>query len=201
MNIGYRLLYRLGITPWDRPLIPAELTALVLGAGAPPPGRALDLGCGTGRHSVYLAGLGWDVTAVDDVPRAIAAARVRAKDANVRVRFEEGDVTRLEELGLDRGFTLFLDAGCFHGIPLQDRAACARGVTALRGPDALLLLLAFAPAWRGPAPWGASAVEIATTFGPAWRLSSSTPATGMRLPGPLRNARPTWHLLRAVAGS
>ena len=201
MNVGYRLLYRLGLTPWDRQLIPAQLTALVLGAGAPPPGKGLDLGCGTGRHAVYLASLGWAMTAVDDAPRAIAAARARAKAASVRVRFEEGDVTRLEALGLDGGFTLFLDAGCFHGLPIRDRAAYARGVTLLRAPNAVLLALAFAPAWRGPAPRGASAEEIATAFGPAWRLASSSAATGMRLPGPLRNARPTWHLLRAVVGS
>jgi SAM-dependent methyltransferase len=201
MNTGYRLLYRLGITPWDRQPIPPELTTLVQGAGALPPGRALDLGCGTGKHSVYLASLGWAMTAVDYVPRAIAAARDRARAAKVEARFEEGDVTRLEALGLESGFTLFLDAGCFHGLPTSDREAYARGVTSLRGPDAVLLLLAFEPGWRGPAPRGASAQEIATAFGSVWRIASSTAATGMRLPGPLRNARPTWHLLRAVSGA
>lgn len=36
-----------------------------------PAGRALDLGCGVGREAVYLANLGWDVTAVDILPDAL----------------------------------------------------------------------------------------------------------------------------------
>jgi tellurite methyltransferase len=37
-----------------------------------PPGRALDLACGAGRHATYLAQLGWQVTAVDSSPAALA---------------------------------------------------------------------------------------------------------------------------------
>jgi SAM-dependent methyltransferase len=33
-----------------------------------PPGRALDLACGAGRHAIWLRNQGWDVTAVDLVP-------------------------------------------------------------------------------------------------------------------------------------
>ena len=43
-----------------------------------PPGRALDLACGVGQNALYLASLGWRVTAVDRSPVAIAALR---KDA------------------------------------------------------------------------------------------------------------------------
>lgn len=39
------------------------------------PGRALDLGCGSGRSAVYLASLGWEVVAVDHLPDAIEMAR------------------------------------------------------------------------------------------------------------------------------
>jgi SAM-dependent methyltransferase len=41
-----------------------ELTATLAGE---PPGRALDLACGNGRHSFWLARLGWSVVAVDQV--------------------------------------------------------------------------------------------------------------------------------------
>ncbi len=40
-----------------------------------PPGRALDLGCGSGREAVYLADLGWQVIAVDRLPDALERGR------------------------------------------------------------------------------------------------------------------------------
>jgi SAM-dependent methyltransferase len=43
-----------------------------------PPGRALDLACGAGRHALYLARLGWQVTAVDSSTVAIGQLRAQA---------------------------------------------------------------------------------------------------------------------------
>jgi len=40
-----------------------------------PPGRALELACGSGRDAVYLASLGWDVTAIDILPDALERGR------------------------------------------------------------------------------------------------------------------------------
>ncbi len=48
-------------------------------AGLLPPGRALDLACGTGRHTLHLARLGWQVTAVDIAPDAIRELRAAAE--------------------------------------------------------------------------------------------------------------------------
>ena len=45
-----------------------------------PPGRALDLACGSGRNALYLASLGWNVVAVDSSPEAIRIVRQRAYD-------------------------------------------------------------------------------------------------------------------------
>jgi tellurite methyltransferase len=39
------------------------------------PGRALELACGTGRDAVFMSSLGWDVTAVDVLPDALALAK------------------------------------------------------------------------------------------------------------------------------
>jgi 2-polyprenyl-3-methyl-5-hydroxy-6-metoxy-1,4-benzoquinol methylase len=42
------------------------------------PGRALDVGAGQGRNSVWLAGQGWDVTAIDISGAGLAAAEANA---------------------------------------------------------------------------------------------------------------------------
>ncbi|GAA1628110.1 hypothetical protein GCM10009733_026060 [Nonomuraea maheshkhaliensis] len=54
-RLVYRLAYRLGLTVWQRPAPPADLITLVNRPGPLLPGMALDLGCGTGTDTVYLA--------------------------------------------------------------------------------------------------------------------------------------------------
>jgi SAM-dependent methyltransferase len=52
----------------------------------------LDLGCGTGRHAVLLAGRGFDVTGVDRSEAMLARAQQRAREAGASVEFRHGDI-------------------------------------------------------------------------------------------------------------
>ena len=72
------------------PLVPNRR---LLAAAPSVPGRALDLGCGTGGNAIALAEAGWDVTGVDIASRAIASARIAARRRGAEVRFEVADVT------------------------------------------------------------------------------------------------------------
>src|SRR5438270_4648330 len=81
---------------WDTGITPPELVRFV---AVSPPGRALDLGCGTGTNVVYLTQHGWDAVGVDFAARAVAKARERARRAGVASTFFVGDVTRLGFLG------------------------------------------------------------------------------------------------------
>ena len=195
-SIGYRALYRLGITPWDRGQMSPELVELVEGPGAIPPGRALDLGCGPGRQAIYLARHGWQVTGVDYVARALETARRRAADAGVAPTWVQGDVTRLDELGIGTGVDLLLDYGCFHGLNDAQREAYAAGVAAIAAPGATFLLNVFAPGRRGPAPRGVSREEVEQRFGGAWDIVEVRNADWLPLPKPLRNAHPSTYRLR-----
>ena len=56
------------------------------------PGRALDLGCGEGRNSLWLAVQGWDVTAVDFSQVAVDRGRDWAEQRGLSVDFEVADV-------------------------------------------------------------------------------------------------------------
>ena len=53
-----------------------------------PPGRALDLGCGEGADSVWLAERGWNVVAVDISETALGRAREAASSRGVSDRIE-----------------------------------------------------------------------------------------------------------------
>lgn len=65
---------------------------LVVEVGALVPGRALDVGCGEGADAIWLAGQGWDVTAVDVSPVAVARARAAGERAGVVVDWVCDDV-------------------------------------------------------------------------------------------------------------
>jgi SAM-dependent methyltransferase len=72
---NYALMYRLGITPWERygPVARRMLATLLdreESERAGRLGRALDLGCGRGRYTPELARRGWEATGIDKVPGA-----------------------------------------------------------------------------------------------------------------------------------
>lgn len=80
--------------PANIDLIPAPL--LVEAADLLPPGDALDLACGPGRHALYLARLGWKVTAVDSSAAAIGFLQSQAAGLpiqTVRADLERGEFT------------------------------------------------------------------------------------------------------------
>jgi tellurite methyltransferase len=79
-------------------LAPSPL--LVQVADLLPPGRALDLASGAGRNALYLAGCGWQVTAVDSSPVAIAAMKGRP-GVDARIADLERHEYRIEPASFD----------------------------------------------------------------------------------------------------
>lgn len=147
----FRIFYRIGFTPWDGHALGLSLRNLVEGtddAPALPAGSALEVGCGTGDCSIYLAQHGWKVTAVDFVPKALDKARAKADAAGASVNFVQADVTQLSKAGIGAGFQLIVDNGCLHNMSDGDRDAYVREVSAVAAPDARLVIAAFAPGGR-----------------------------------------------------
>ncbi len=139
----YKLMYRFGIAPWEWRDLPETWDPILRGQGALDPGRALDVGCGTGRDAVYLAKHGWRVTGVDFAEDALAKAKQRAADEGVQAEWIQGDVSRLDQLGLEPGYTLLYDFGCIQGLPAAARQGAADGLTRLAAPGASLSMFAF----------------------------------------------------------
>jgi len=64
-------------------------------------GAALDIGCGAGTDSLYLAQRGWDVTSLDFMPKALEFTQQRATEAGVKVTPVEADIMRFVKLDKD----------------------------------------------------------------------------------------------------
>jgi SAM-dependent methyltransferase len=121
--------------PWDTGVTPPEVVSFVTGH---PPGRALDLGCGTGTNVIYLAKHGWQATGIDFAWSAIRAARLKARQAGVKVNLRVGDVTRLRHV--HGPFDLILDIGCFHNVAATGRPAYRTNLERLLAPGGTYLL-------------------------------------------------------------
>lgn len=183
--------YRAGRPPWDTEVTPPELVAEASGPGARPPGRALELGCGTGTNALYLARLGWDVTAVDMIDIAIDRARAKVASAGLPVRLIHGDVTRLPELGVRGPYDLYFDLSCFCGIPPHRRDAYAAGVTGTAAPGARLLMFGYGPDAFDDLISGVTAEELRQRFS-GWAVVDVTPGT---------NAVPTYWFTLQYGGT
>ena len=73
----------------DNPLLPAEQPTVHRMLGALPAGDAIDLACGTGRHTVFLAERGHRVIGVDQSPEMVQRAEAKVPAG----RFLLADIT------------------------------------------------------------------------------------------------------------
>ena len=178
-RIFFGFAYLFGFKPWDSGMTPPQLVELVEGPAALKPGRALDLGCGTGTNAAYLSEHGWDVTGIDFVPRAIAAAKRKALHAKLVV----GDVTQLADAGVSGPFDLLFDLGCFHSLPDDRRDAYVGEAARVAKPGATLLMFAFGEKGRGTPV--ASEAEIRSRFAKPFDMVEVKPGASF--------ARQTWY--------
>ena len=98
----------------DEPISTDEACFVVQALQLEPDQKILDLGCGTGRHSVALASAGLQVTGLDLSEALLSQARATAADAGVEVRWLQRDMRDLEDLGpFDACASLFTAFGFF----------------------------------------------------------------------------------------
>src|SRR5262245_30907763 len=111
--------------PWDTGT-PDPTLVEFLESHAVAPGRALEVGCGTGTNAIYLAQHGFEVVGVDISSLAVDKAREKARG---QCRFETVDFMS----GTPPGgpFHFVLDRGCFHTFDEDhERARFAQNVAA-----------------------------------------------------------------------
>jgi SAM-dependent methyltransferase len=95
------------------------------------PGRALDLACGEGRNAIWLASLGWSVTAVDFSRVAIEKAR----DLSGEVDWVVGNALTWAGSGFDLAVLAYLQ------LPADERRTAVRNAwTALNAGGRLFVV-------------------------------------------------------------
>lgn len=178
-EIGYRMLqgwdipYRdlsQGLAVWDTGR-PSSQLKKVVEAGDVGPGRAVELGCGTGTDAVYLAGKGFDVTAIDIAPTALRLAEEKADKAGVKVRWLLADVLRPPDL---EPFDFVYDRGCYHAIRRDFPRQYVAAVRRLTRPGSRVLILAGSANkdsyWRFAGPPRVKEEDIRDDFAEGFKL-------------------------------
>jgi SAM-dependent methyltransferase len=130
--------------------------------------KVLDIGCGTGEHTIMLTRLGYDVLGIDFAPHAVEQARANAAEKGVDARFEVADALNL---GAEPGYQTIVDSALFHIFDDADRVRYVSSLHTAVRPGGLVHVLALSDAGRGFGPQ-VSETEIRGAFGDGWALEA-----------------------------
>jgi len=161
--------YRTTTPPWvigepQPAVVELERAGLIRGA-------VLDVGCGTGEHTILLTRLGYDVLGIDFAPEAIEQARRNAE--GVGARFEVADALNLRD---QPGYDTIVDSALFHIFDDGDRPRYVASLHNACRPGGLVHVLALSDAGRGFGPQ-VSGETIRDAFGDGWELEALEPTT------------------------
>lgn len=164
--------YKTKNTPWDigKPdfnLIDAVNQNSIKGC------KALDIGCGTGDNTIWLAQNGFQVIGTDTSGVALEKAKEKASATKVECMFMEINFLKSKIKGAPFGFVF--DRGCFHSFgDATDRSLFAQNVSAHLEDDGLwLTIVGNADEIRqGPSPPQRSAEDIVRAVEPCFMILS-----------------------------
>ncbi len=136
--------------PWNDPNPPEELISLIERKILKPKSKILDLGCGLGHHSIYLAKREFKVTGVDISKKAIEYAKKIANNEKQKINFKTLDILNLSKL--NQKFDFIFEWGILHFINFQDREKYIKSISKMLNKNGKYLSLSFSeesPEWNG----------------------------------------------------
>lgn len=195
--------YRSGQTPWDTGITPPEVQKFWEEQALPAAGTfALDIGCGTGLNTLFLARQGLCTLGFDLSGQALRLARSRLEAFNGselltrggKAIFVQADVSRLPIGSLGAAYAL--DIGCLHSLPDARRPAYSEGVCRSLSAGGFFHLYVFdRMASDGPGARGMYEGEVASLFDGELEIVSEEMGVASN-----RASRPSrWYLLRKAA--
>ncbi len=168
----FKKRYKTGDTPWDIGKPDFNLIEIVTKTPIKSC-KALDIGCGTGDNSIWLAQNHFQVTGTDISEIAIKKAKEKASKNDVKCTFLVVDFFKSRIEGAPFGF--IFDRGCFHTFDSdEERKTFAKNVAACLEKNGLWLsLIGSADEQRqGPGPPQRTANDIVVAVEPYFEILS-----------------------------
>ena len=168
----FKKRYKTGDTPWDIGKPDFNLIEIVTKTPIKSC-KALDIGCGTGDNSIWLAQNHFIVTGTDISEVAIKKAKEKASKNDVKCTFLVVDFFKSRIEGAPFGFVF--DRGCFHTFDSdEERKKYAENVAACLEKNGLWLsLIGSADEQRqGPGPPQRTANDIVVAVEPYFEILS-----------------------------
>ena len=158
--------YRSSTPPWvigepQPAIVELERSGLIRG-------KVLDVGCGTGEHTMLLTRLGYDVLGIDFSPQAVEQARRNAEAKGVAARLEVADAMNL---GDEPRYDTIVDSALFHIFDDTDRPKYVASLHNACRPGGIVHMLALSDAGRGFGPQVSDEV-IREAFADGWVLEA-----------------------------
>jgi len=130
----------------DKPIpffknIPDENLISYFNRGLIKPGKALDIGCGNGRNSFYLAQKGLQVCGVDFSKTSIEWAKELAKDKSEKVNFLCQSIFEFKDE--PESFDFIYDSGCLHHIKPHRRNQYLKTIFKYLKPEGYFAMICF----------------------------------------------------------
>ena len=187
VNKRFKERYKTRNTPWD--IGKPDLNLIETVTKIPIKScKALDIGCGTGDNSIWLAQKQFQVTGTDISEIAIEKAKEKALKSNVKCTFLVVDFFKDRIEGAPFGFVF--DRGCFHAFASdKERKRFAKNVASNLEKDGLWLSLIGSADERrqGPGPPQRTASDIVVAVESFFEVLSITSSHfGSNRPDPPR---------------
>lgn len=156
------------IPPWD--IGRAQREFVILEESGEIRGDVLDIGCGTGENSLFLASRGHVVWGIDSAPSAIKIAMKKGEERGSAATFLVKDTLALHEIG--RFFDTVIDCGLFHTLSDQERPQYIWNVSEILEPGGRYFMLAFSELEPGGyGPRRITQQEIRAAFSRGWKIN------------------------------
>ncbi|MFD1465664.1 class I SAM-dependent methyltransferase [Lapidilactobacillus mulanensis] len=154
---------------WTAGTANPELVNLVYDQTIKEGSNILEIGCGLGAESVFLAVRGMNMTSVDISQDAINTAESIAKAYQVDVDWRVGDILKMELP--EHSFDVITDQGCFHHLTDEERPLYLQQIKKFLKPGGMFLLRCFSDKIPGgPQPRRITSDELLQTFYPELKL-------------------------------